>query len=310
VKSTDFSKAILTLKEFVDRELPERESVVDGLLREESITAVNGYTGLGKTMISLAIANEVAWGGSVGPWSVPDPRNVLYVDAEMVEQDLKQRVKSLNKGRQMGRQPGTLHIYSNSYAYKIGLRSADILNKKWRQSILDSVDDLDIGLLVLDNLSSLARGIDENDKAAFDPINEWLIQVRNHGIAIMVLHHTGKNKSEQRGTSAHLDNLDTSLLIERPRGYKDNMGCRLLVTATKDRGQVLSADSYIIQLDTMPSGRLRFTTEAVEGINYAREVIRKDPTMTYHEAAELGISQTTFYRAQKQLKDEGVVKDD
>lgn len=310
VKSpTDYAKAILTTREFLSRNIPDRDYIVEGLIREESITAIVGYTGFGKTMFALALANEVAWGGSMGPWNIPDPHNALYIDAEMVEQDLKSRVNALNKGRQLRRRAGELHIYSNSLAYKIGLKPANLLEKKWRQAILDSVDDLNIGLLVLDNLSSLARGIDENDKAAFDPINEWLIEVRNHGIAIIILHHTGKNKIEQRGSSSHLDALDTSLLIERPRGYRDNMGCRLLITATKDRGQVLHADSYIIQLETMKSGRTHFHTEAVEGVNFVRDALRKNTDLTYHEALEMGIKKTTFYRARAELVAEGVIEE-
>lgn len=312
VKSVnDYPKAILTYAEFMARELPDRDSVVDGLLREESITAIDAYRGYGKTMLCLAIANEVAWGGSIGPWTIPDARNTLYVDAEMVEQDLKGRARALNKGRPMNRQPGTLHFYSNSYAYKIGLKPASLLEPRWRAAVLNSIDDLDIGLLVLDNLSSLARGIDENDKVHFDPINEWLIEVRNHGIAIILLHHTGKNKSEQRGTSAHQDNLDTALLLERPRGYKDHMGCRILITPTKDRGQVLNADSYILQLETMKSGRMAFTAESVEGANYATELLRADHTLTYAEARDKGVPKTTFYRARAELIAAGeIAKDD
>lgn len=306
--ATDYSSAVLSLGEFLSRDLPPRDWVMEGLLREESITTINGSTGLGKTMLSLSIGNEVAWGGTVGPWTAPHPRNVLMIDAEMTEHDLKSRLQDLNRGRRLNQQPGTFFIYSDGFAYKIGLNAANLLNVNWRRSVLDCVDDLDVGLLILDNLASLARGIDENDKAAFDPINEWLIQVRNHGIAVLLLHHTGKNKGEQRGTSAHLDNLDTALLIERPKGYKDHMGCKILVTATKDRGRALNADSYILQLERMKCGRQRFVPEAVEGINFAIELLRKDPVMTYKEASELGISTSTFYRAVDVLKAEGVIK--
>lgn len=304
---TDYSAAILTDIDFLARDLPERDWVLEGLLREESVTVINGYTGYGKTMLTLALANEVVWGGALGPWKVPDPRNALLIDAEMTEHDLQSRLRQLNHGRRMSRKPGTLYIYSEGFAYKLGLRSANLLDKRWRQTILDNIDELDIGLLVLDNLSSLARGIDENEKSDFDPINEWLIEVRNHGIAVVLLHHTGKNKKEQRGTSAHLDNLDTSLLIERPRGYKTNMGCRILITATKDRGRALNADSVILQLETMKSGRMVFKTESVEGANFAEEAFRKNPGLTLAEALDLGISKTTHYRVKKELLDDGTI---
>lgn len=55
--------------------------------------------------------------------------------------------------------------------------------------------------LVLDNLSALTSGGRE-DAGSWAEIKQWLIQKRPDGIAVLIIHHAGKNGS-QRGSSAH-----------------------------------------------------------------------------------------------------------
>ena len=93
---------------------------------------------------------------------------------------------------------------------------------------------IDIKLLVLDNIASLASGIDENSKKDWDPINQWLLDLRFAGITTVILHHTGKTGT-QRGTSAHEDNVDISIVLRRPPDYQEDEGARFVVEFKKTR---------------------------------------------------------------------------
>jgi len=91
-----------------------------------------------------------------------------------------------------------------------------------------------IKLWVLDNLASLAPGLDENVKKEWDPINQWLLELRFQGIATLLLHHVGKG-GEQRGTSAREDNIDCSAILKPPSDYTPEDGYRFVVSFTKAR---------------------------------------------------------------------------
>jgi hypothetical protein len=89
-------------------------------------------------------------------------------------------------------------------------------------------------LLCIDNLASLASGINENKKHEYDPINQWLLDLRFAGISTIILHHESK-EGKQRGTSAREDNLDISIQLKKPKDYFAEDGARFTVHFTKSR---------------------------------------------------------------------------
>ena len=91
-----------------------------------------------------------------------------------------------------------------------------------------------IKLWVLDNIGSLAPGIDENSKRDWDPINAWLLQLRFAGIATILLHHMSKD-GKQRGTSAREDNIDTSIQWKQAFDYTPEDGCKFILHFAKNR---------------------------------------------------------------------------
>jgi AAA domain-containing protein len=46
-------------------------------------------------------------------------------------------------------------------------------------------------LVILDNLSTLASGIKENDSFEWEHLHNWLLQFRRHKIAVILIHHAG-----------------------------------------------------------------------------------------------------------------------
>ena len=70
-------------------------------------------------------------------------------------------------------------------------------------------------LIVVDNLSSLARSGVENDAESWNAVATWALRMRREGRAVLFIHHAGKG-GQQRGTSKREDLLDTSILLTRP----------------------------------------------------------------------------------------------
>jgi putative DNA primase/helicase len=158
---------------------------------------------------------------------------------------------------------------------------------------------LDIGFLILDNLSSLAPGIDENSKMEFDPVNRWLQELRFHKVAVVMTHHVGKSR-EQRGTTSHEDHVDVSLMIMRPRGYQVEEGCKFICRVDKDRTFVTQGKEFCLQLVEAESGRLEFATiESEDGKGV--KLFQENPNLTKEEALKKGMSKATYYRTKKKF---------
>jgi len=287
---TDFSQSVLTDIELMGIHLPPRKFIIEDLVVEGTITIVNGYRGGGKSWFVQSMANEVSWGGKIGPWSVPTPVNSLIIDGEMPISLLQERFALMNMGRSFKDKPSSLFVYPEAYAYRIGLKRANILDAEWRNSISDIIYSNNIKFLVIDNLSSLAPGIDENDKMPFDPVNRWMLELRFHGVAIVITHHTGKG-GEQRGTSAHEDHVDVSLLLGKPRGYNPSMGCKFTVKTTKDRAYVIRGETFTLQLAPNEYNGMEIVARENK-----EQAVKANPDLTYKEAADMGISHRTFYR--------------
>jgi len=308
VRRTDdpinFRQSVLSEAEFMGILLPERKWILEGLMVEESMTLVNGYRGYGKTWFIQAVANAVTWGSGVGPWKAPNARNAMIIDGEMPMPLLQERMGLLNKGLDIDDKPAILYFYPEAYAYRIGLKRANILDVTWRSRVADCIKDLDIKLLVLDNLSSLAPGIDENDKTPFDPVNRWLLELRFSGIAIMMTHHTGKS-GDQRGTSAHEDHVDTALMLEKPEGWSKDMGCAFKCTASKDRAYLMKGASYDLRLEEDEEGRLYFWyNQEGERTKTVKELIKSGVVENAKDAEAHGFSESTYYRAKRDLRED------
>jgi putative DNA primase/helicase len=89
-------------------------------------------------------------------------------------------------------------------------------------------------VVILDNLASLALGINENSKQDWEEINQWLLELRSLRVAVIMVHHSGKS-GDQRGTSFREDNIDTTIKLTRPPDYNEEDGARFIVRFTKSR---------------------------------------------------------------------------
>lgn len=282
--------------------IPERKFILKGLIAEKSINIVNGFRGSGKSWLMLMMGNEVSWEGEVGPWKVEAPTNVLLVDGEMPISLLQERMKMINRGRDIREKKYRMWVYSEAYAYRIGLKRASILDSVWREWLLEETEKRKIGLLILDNLSSLAPGIDENDKMAFDPVNRWLLELRFQGVSVIMAHHTGKS-GQQRGTTAHEDHVDLAIDLTKPPGHQPHL-CHFVCAVTKDRACATEGNKIVLELIEGKEGRVKFEWRDVKVVSdvYVK-FIEENPNSTWHDAKDkLGISKATFYRAKDAVR--------
>jgi len=205
-KKKTLEDVILTTQDFSAIQLKEKREFLDPWLKENSINLISGWRGSGKTWKALSILEAVADEKTFGPWKCKSSVPCLFLDGEMPQEDIQERIKGLRLDKSM---KNPLYIYSDAQANQYGLPRAHLAKESWRTKMKSLLIARHVKLWVIDNLASLASGLDENSRKDWDPINQWLLELRFAGIATIMLHHTNKDGG-QRGTSAREDNLDIS----------------------------------------------------------------------------------------------------
>jgi len=266
-KKATIEDVVIQAKDFTALDIPEKRKLLAPWLTEQSITLISGWRGTGKTWLALSILNAVSKGKAFGPWDAGAKVPCLYVDGEMAAQDIIERARDLNIE--------DVYIYSDAYSNGLGLPRANLLSEKWRTEMRRILTTRGIKLWVLDNIGSLAPGIDENSKRDWDPINNWLLDLRFAGIATILLHHMSKD-GKQRGTSAREDNIDTSIALKQAFDYTPEDGCKFILHFAKNRVRTrdlpLITDSQF-HLVHNESGQLTWTTGGIKA-EAKKEILR------------------------------------
>lgn len=140
---------------------------------------------------SASPADEPA--ATTSPAESPRPENdpahvpVLYVDGEMALNHTQCRSEGLQLQR------GHVHYLHHEHLFELQDRCINIGEAEDRQRITDLVLQQGYRVLILDNLSSLASGIDENKGMDYEPIANWLLDLRRRKITVIMVHHAGRS---------------------------------------------------------------------------------------------------------------------
>ena len=130
-------------------------------------------------------------------------------------------------------------------------------------------------------------------------LSNWLMTLRRRGIAVLLVHHAGKN-GEQRGNSKKEDLLDIVIQLKRAGDYDPRTGAAFTWAVTK--GRHLHGDDAA-ELDlvlTIDNGMARWSFKEAEVSSAERILALADEGMTAPMIAEeLGINRSTAWRAMK-----------
>lgn len=255
------NSSIMTLDELMRRDIDEPQYIISPWLCEGSLSMISSPRGVGKTFLCLVIALIATRGGRIGTWKTEKPVGCLYIDGEMHPSRIKERIKLLTSG--LPDEKASLFIMSVPLMYYEGKQPFSLAKDEYWDSIIRYLNiNKHVRLLIIDNISCLTHGIDENEKRAWDPISKRLLELRSLGVAVILVHHTGKG-GDQRGSSAHEDNLDVSISLRKPSDYNPTQGAKFNVEFTKARnilGDSVESFSFQIVADDSLSGELRWET--------------------------------------------------
>lgn len=173
-----------------------------------------------------------------------------------------------------------------------------------------------VDLVIVDNLSTLTSGLNENEADKWHMVQRWLLSLRARGKAVLLVHHSGKGGA-QRGTSKREDILDTVINLSRTNGKSEEDGCNFLLKFEKCRamkgGTVSSFEaSLLYDANDLPFWEVKTLDES----NYDRIVAMANEGMKQSEIlkdlkeAGVSITRQAISKAVKKAKARGDLYDE
>jgi putative DNA primase/helicase len=264
---------------------------------------IYAYRGVGKTWFALGIAKALSNGGSFGPWKAHRPTKVLYVDGEMPADLMRQRDRGFGNGQ--------LSFLNHEILFDRTQKVLNITNPEAQNAIMDLCINRGIEVVMLDNLSTLASGMKENDAFAWEQVNNWLLQFRRHRIAVILIHHAGRN-GEARGTSKREDaTFWVIALNDAKKQADDRSGARFVSLFTKpSRNTQEDVPAYEWGVTTDPNGAVKITFKPAQSLDVFRRCLEEGLSDNRQIAEEMRISPGQTSKLFKKACDQGWARKD
>ena len=188
------------------------------LLPRGALVVLAGKPGVGKSMLCLYIAHEVARGGALFGRFECRQGKVLLIDEENNPAQLKARIQSM-----------ALDISDNIYVSILRGFRIDVGKNIMR--LEDIVGELGIDLVILDNWTCLVKKVDENKGVEVGHILNRLRRMANEtNTCVLLVHHLRKDApfpihelDTLRGSSVLTGVPDIVLLLSHERGAENRV---------------------------------------------------------------------------------------
>jgi len=189
--------------------VPDPEWLLEPFLPAGRLVSIVAAAKAGKSLFMLEAALALASGRGFLCQSAGDPKRVLYLDYEMTENDLLERIAD------MGYDEGDQAALTESFAYYLSPNLPALNTQSGASRLLTLVAHHRPDLLVVDTLSRVFDG-DENSSETFLDLYRlvWL-PLKARGVTVVRLDHSGHNeKGRGRGSSAKGDDVDVAWTLK------------------------------------------------------------------------------------------------
>jgi AAA domain len=193
--------ASLSAKAILERRVePEDYLFADesgaGLFSTIDFCQVYGETGAGKTLWALSLAAAIAGGAPFMDWRCTSPRKVIYVDGELAETTIRQRLESALSALPKAHREiaeNNLLIFSREIAYQVMDYDLAPLDSDDGWSQVAEITQLwEAEAIIFDSRFCLL-GSDMKEQGSMP--KELILWLRSQRIFQLWLHHTGKDSS-------------------------------------------------------------------------------------------------------------------
>jgi AAA domain len=299
--------SVLAGQTLQDVQLPPRQRVIDDWFLEGDCGFIFAPRGLGKTWVSLGVGVAITTAGLFGPFRSKVSWPVLYADGEMPFEAIRARIIGL-----YGECPSNLHVLNHEVLFQNHEASLNLAQVEAQEALTTLCLELGIRVVILDNLSCLFSGLRENDADDWQIVKGWLLKLRRHRIAVIVVHHTGRNSSYMRGTSAREDDVFWVMRLDEPSEAKVGSlnGANFISRFTKVRNAPSEPPWYQWKIEQTAEGRVTVTTKLADGDDMIVQWVLDGLTSASDIALEMGVSKGTISKRATRLIKEGRLKKD
>ena len=288
---------------FLGMAIPERPALIGDWFREGDLGFVFAPRGVGKTWFTHALIAALTSGRDVGGWAVPSSVRVCLLDGEMPPGDVQERLTRL------GVKGDKLTVLSHQFLFDIGGRSFQLSEPEQRAALLDFCATEKIRVLVIDNLSSVSN-ISENDNDEWPALGDWLLDFRRRGIAVIVVHHAGRN-GQMRGMSRREDPAFWVIRLDDSRvRTATTEGARFVVTFTKARNSRQWPTPTDWHVTSDEDGNLAINYEIADNAALVLQAIKDGLNQCSDIAAELDLSKGAVSKLAHRLESSGQIRID
>jgi hypothetical protein len=236
--TTSFSESMKSSTNLLNERIKVPRAFLWPWLREGSLNLIYAARGIGKSwlalMIAVSLTREKYQDIEIGPWVVKHPGGVLYMDGEMGFFDMQDRIRQIVGPLGPESRKFPLLVFSSPDYVEKYKKAVNLMKPEWQERIIDFLNaNKRIKVLILDNLSSLTAGRDENDNQLTSMLSNWIVRLRAIGITVIIVHHAGKS-GDQRGASSLEDALNNTIKLKKPKDTEGG-GAHFVITFTKSR---------------------------------------------------------------------------
>jgi hypothetical protein len=261
--------------------------------------------GVGKTWLALLLSRAVGGGEAAGPWRGEARRRVLYIDGEMPAELLQARVRGL------GLSGADIEFLNHELLFEQrGQQVLNLSDKPAQAALTRLCLEGGFKMLVLDNLSCLFRGISENDADAWEMVLPWLLELRRHRVAVLIVAHAGRNNA-MRGTSRREDHAFWTLRLDNAfEAATPKNGAKFISSFTKpsrNTPENLPPLEWTITTEAA-SGRSLVAYREAEGEEAMLGWVRNGLTACSEIAEEMGLTKGTVSKLATRLIEAGRLK--
>ena len=279
-----FTKSTCSCTMMKEIKIKSRRKIVDDWMREGDLCYVFAPRGLGKTWFSLGLASAISSKAEFGPWKVHNNAPVLYVDGEMPHEDIRARITAMEAA-------GDLHVLSHEWLFDQTGEVLNLTDTSAQNAITNHCLTLGIKFLFLDNLSCLFSGLRENESDSWELVLPWLLSLRRHGIAVIIIAHSGRN-GQMRGTSRREDAAFSVIRLDVPtdKGTEERNGARFVSRFTKDRNSRIEQPSIEWSFITDEYGKTWVMHKIADAMEALIEWVKEGLTTATDISSEMDIS--------------------
>lgn len=279
-----------TCGDFLSMTFPPKRQLLGPVLQERDLAMLFAGRGTGKTLFTMQMAVAEAGGGTFLKWQAENPQRVLYVDGEMPGALMQYRVK---KAREWAIGAETTLVDKNLAIITPDIQPGAMLNltkPEGQAWLLPWVEWADI--VILDSLLTLAPYGKSNDAESALPLQGYLLQLRQKGKTVLVVHHAGKG-GDQLGTINKETVLDTVFKLTPVDMWEQTADAQFKLSFTKNRNfWGVDANPLLVSLQ---DGVWTYKDGLVSMVEAVRERVELGLTQT-EIAKELKCNQSTVSR--------------